>query len=108
MATITAIRIDGVMSAEIAIAWSSMTGKVFGMRIPCVIVRSFLEDRLRVVVLLCSDVRGVSVTLKKNFGIYNQWGGSVHGLKVQAIAPSTYLSTSPSTSKLIYIYGYGH
>lgn len=36
---------------------------------PCLIVRSFLEDRLRVVVLLCSDVRGVSVTLKKNFRI---------------------------------------
>jgi hypothetical protein len=84
----TVIKTDGVMNAENAIAWFSMTGKVFEMEIPCVTVRSFLEDRLRVVVTLCSDARGMSVTLWKNFrmsGLVQQssWGDCalqmVHG-----------------------------
>jgi hypothetical protein len=49
------------MSADIVVAWSLMTGKAFEMGIRYVAVRSFLVDKSRVVVFLCSGARGMSV-----------------------------------------------
>lgn len=60
-----AIGTDGVISADLATAWSSMTGKASERGTLCVTARRSLVGRLRVVVSLCSGARGMTVGLRE-------------------------------------------